>query len=1450
MKIPENIIQAIIHQKATGISMGAATLTAVTLEYTNGGLNLAHLESSSYEGNPGKAILDICSRYASKGHPVVVTGRKFKNLVNLPFITEPEATEQALRIVLPFTGSCTGIASLGAENFVAYSLNSSGLINSLHAKNQCASGTGDFFLQQIKRMSLPLNEAIEPVENNEFFRVSGRCSVFCKSDCTHALNKGIPKKQVAAGLSVMVAEKVKELLLKLNPGRIVLVGGVTLNTAVVNYLRKNFPELVIPEHATHFEALGAAIYALTSAHDIIPGKETLLKDHKTSFTFHQPLTNFLGKVSFLNPGNTKASPGGGYILGLDVGSTTTKGVLIREKDAVIEVNSYIYTNGNPIKAAKEVYADLQNQVPENINIIGMGVTGSGRYIAGIHAQTEGIINEISAHARAAVHFDKDVDTIIEIGGQDAKFTYIINGVPADYAMNEACSAGTGSFIEEVAFESLHLGISEIEPLAMQAKNPLNLRDQCSALIGSDIRTAMQENFSREDIVAGLVYSVCMNYNNRVKGKRQIGKKIFMQGGVCYNKAIPVAMAAITGKEIIVPPHPGLMGAFGTALFIREQISNGSMNTKKISLADLANRDYSIGKSFICTGGTEKCDRHCEIQSILVEGKKVAFGGACNKYYNMSGKKITDRSSFDYVKLRHDLIYGRYLNGNSPNNNSISVGINQSLITHALFPLYHTFFSKLGVKIILSDNIDLEGVIKQQSSFCLPAQISHGLFLDLMKHKPDFIFMPEVYEMHVKNCENDLKDSNATCVMVSKEANFIGQAFNHYIENSKFIHPYLNFAKGYHTQESAFVRIARQMNIAQRSSASNAYIEAVKEQHSVERSILSLGNEILDFLEKNPDEIAIVIVGRGYNSFSNLANKGIPQKFASRGIRVMSYDMLDGSAEALDNFQSWESGKNILRAARIIKSHNQLFPVYISNYSCGPDSILIPQFRNIMSSKPSLTLELDEHTADAGINTRIEAFLDIVNNYRNLPETAKSRNKQETVVAKIEDREGIAWFCNSDGQYIPLNDQCIKILIPSMGDMVSELFAAALRSIGFNAKALPEHTSKILGKGIANLSGKECLPLILLAGSIMDYIDKRQNDNEHIALLIVSGVSACRMTQYQSVLERMLKTNGIRNVAVLSLANHEGYIGLAPGFLKRSMEAIILNDVLEDVRSGILANALDADTGIKYFYNHLHGIYDVFANDHANLFRELKQFSKMIAENIPFRMPIHKSRYIGLTGEIFVRHDQFSHKWLNYYFGRKGFILKNAYIAEWILYIDYAWRNGVDRPRFGFMQIAQRLFREQYLKLLEKRIKSILSATGYCEKSIIHVKALVDHSKHVLPLESTGEPALALGTGLSLGLEKYCGIINVGPFGCLQTRIGEAVCTPQLNLRNKLEVRKNLGYKNRNLENMPADTIIPFLTIESDGMEFPQIIESRLETFLLQAERTALLMESSKKTNSK
>ncbi|MEK6193074.1 MAG: acyl-CoA dehydratase activase, partial [Deltaproteobacteria bacterium] len=377
----------------------------------------------------------------------------------------------------------------------------------------------------------------------------------------------------------MMAGKILELLKKVERKNIMITGGTARNHMMIEHLREEIPGLIVPDEAPYFEALGAALWGLENDTAEFSGMSDLLKSKSASFDRLPPLEDFKDMVTFKTMEKGEIRAGDTCILGLDVGSTTTKAVLVRTKDNAMLASVYLLTSGDPVGASRQCYQAILDQVkqtvnPSEISIEGLGVCGSGRQIAGLHALTDSIINEIIAHAAAAVFFDPQVDTIFEIGGQDAKYTYITNKVASDYAMNEACSAGTGSFLEESAHETLGLAMEDIADIAIKGVNPPNFNDQCAAFITSDIKNAIHEGVEHENIVAGLVYSICMNYSNRVKGNRPVGDKVFMQGGVCYNRAIPLAMASLVGKPIIVPPEPGLMGAYGAALEVKQRIEKG------------------------------------------------------------------------------------------------------------------------------------------------------------------------------------------------------------------------------------------------------------------------------------------------------------------------------------------------------------------------------------------------------------------------------------------------------------------------------------------------------------------------------------------------------------------------------------------------------------------------------------------------------------------------------------------------------------------------------------------------------------------------------------------------------------------------------------------------------------------------------------------------------------
>lgn len=1434
--------------KALGICIGASSVSTALVSRDDD-IYSVEASSISHEGNPRKTILEIIkSLDLSHIDYMAVTGRKFRSMLKTASIAEPEALEHAyLHVKNKYTEAdsraANVIVSAGGETFMVYETNDMGRIIDVYTGNKCASGTGEFFLQQLKRMDMGIEEAIENADLDNPYNVAGRCSVFCKSDCTHALNKGAAKERVVAGLCNMMAGKIIELLKRSGNGRVMLVGGTSDNKVMVEYLKRKGIEIVIPDFAPSFEALGVALWAMENKAKAIETVEDIFLEGASTFKFLPALKDFTDKVTFETIERQQAKAGDKCILGLDVGSTTTKAVALRIADNSILASCYLRTNGDPVGAARQCYRALQEQIKSDIEITGLGVTGSGRQIAGLHALTTEVINEIIAHATAAAYFDPAVDTIFEIGGQDAKYTYLTNGVPSDYAMNEACSAGTGSFLEEAAKESLNITTEEIGDIAMQSDNPPNFNDQCAAFIGSDIKTAIQSGLDIKDIAAGLVYSVCMNYINRVKSNRAVGRKVFMQGGVCYNKAVPIAMAAFTGKDIIVPPEPGLMGAFGVALEVKNRLEKGLAKPKSFNLKELADREVKYGNPFTCAGGIEKCDRKCTVNRIEISGRTYPFGGACNKYYNMLAADKQDEENteqLDYVSLRQKLIFEKYSVDRAKRlavPNGKSVGINNSLLTNSLYPLYYNFFTALGFEVLLSDGIRKEGMERKGSAFCYPVEISHGAIANLLEKKPDYIFLPHIKALNVPNGNK----ASVTCPFVQAEPYYLKTAFAE-LEDFKVISPVLDFTQGLSSQENTFIKIGRVLGYDERLSEL-AYEQAVEAQQDFNKECLEIGKRLIAELEQKPEEVLIVMVGRPYNAFASWANMGIPKKFASRGYKIVPIDFLPcQDHDSYDNMY-WAMGQIILKSAKLIAEHKQLYGVYISNFSCGPDSFVISYFREIMKEKPSLTLELDSHTADAGVDTRIEAFIDVVKGYQRTVMESSQSTSGSFAPARILTEGNKTFVIDSKGQRYSLNHPKVHVLVPSMGEVGAKLLAATLRHVGVRADALPAPAEKELKLGRGLASCKECLPLMLTVGSLKDYLDNREDKDEILVYFMPETSGPCRFGQYNVLMKSVIRRLKVEDVALLSLTAENSYAGFGTKFALRAWHSVIISDALDDIYSALLVLAENKEYALKAYYKVCDEIVEQVEKASWNgLLKALQKASKEL-KAIPLSMSIHDVPKVGLIGEIYVRRDGFSRQYLIERLAKKGIITKTSPIAEWIYYCDYIVKNRlvVDSKTKDVIKTNILGF---FKNPFERTIKKLFQESGLYDSEMLDVDTMIRNVSDMVSPRLTGETILTVGAAISEIIEQVDGIISIGPFGCMPSRISEAIISEKIN-EKKLETARDRMLVEAVLKNYPN---LPFLSIETDGSVFPQVIEARLETFCLQAYRIHKLIKELKRSD--
>ncbi len=1451
-----------------GICLGASTISSVLIvsnQYPSDpksrSFKILDQQSRPHHGDPKQCLLAVLDCYRLDGHVrIAVTGRKFRHFVNLSSIPETEAIECAYHWIQSSIPKCSAIVSAGGETFMAYVLDGHGRIVNVHTGNKCASGTGEFFLQQLRRMNVTLEEAAQWSETQHPYMVSGRCSVFCKSDCTHAINKGIPKSRVTAGLCRMMANKILELLKKIDKKNIMIIGGLTKNKMMMRFLKEEIPGLIVPEPAACFEALGAAVWAMT--HDTKPlfhkNPQRLFNLKATSFRTLPPLSESRHQVDFKTMEFCNPKPGDRCILGLDVGSTTTKAVLVRKTDDQALAAVYLKTDGDPVGASRKCYQNILDQIknkmdPSDLIIEGLGVCGSGRQIAGLHAMTDGIINEIIAHATAAVHFDPNVDTIFEIGGQDAKYTFLTSGVPSDYAMNEACSAGTGSFLEESAHETLGIGVEDIAKTALQGTHPPDFNDQCAAFIASDIKTAIHEGIDHNNIMAGLVYSICMNYINRVKGNRPVGQKVFMQGGVCYNKAVPLAMAALTGKPIIVPPEPGLMGAYGVALEIKKRQTLGLMPAKQFDLNELARREVQYDKSFSCKGGKEKCDRHCEINVVVLDGKKFLFGGACNRYYNIRHHIKYDVRRLDMIRMREHLIFKKFSQDAMipfVQKTIGAIGINKSFLVNTFYPLYHHFFSSIGLKPVLSNTPSPEGMERRNAAFCYPAEMSHGFFHTLLRQDPplDFIFLP-----HLRSIPALTDHSSAVlCPFAQGEPYFLKAAFKKELaglnqnDHGRIFTPVIDMAKDISDAQETFIGLSSTIGVSQ-ALASDAFNHAVQMQRRCFAEMKSMGRQLLDTLEDHPAQFCVVIFGRPYNSMVEEAHMGIPHKFATRGIQVIPYDFLPANEEIPVPNMYWASGQYLLSVARFVEKHPQLFAVFITNFSCGPDSFLITYFRNIMGRKPSLTLELDSHTADAGLETRIEAFLDIIAQYRELKKKKHFIFQPDRFMsARTFLNNGTPSVKTSSGKMVSMKDPRVTLLIPSMGRLSTEAIAAVFSHSGYHVAPHPPADEQVLKIGRAYTTCKECLPLILTTGTLLNFLNMRKKSDEIVVYFMPTTTGPCRFGQYYVFMQQMIDKLKIPDVALFAPTSENTYFGMGKDFdYYKAWWAIIVSDIMEDIRSLLLANAVDVGRAVEIFEEQWRVIVHAIGHgDYSDLIVALKYAMSRISQ-LPHKKPPELVPRILLTGEIFVRRDSLSRQWITEWLAERGLAVICAPVSEWIRYSDYAIRADIGWKKKQVSEKIRFHLRQWMMDLYESRLRSILAKSGSMNAHRTHIKHVIQAASHYFSPQLGGEAILTIGSALEEIAVHACGVIAIGPFGCMPNRLSEAILTETMNRTAKLAISPSKRLMQHILSDIEE---LPFLAIESDGAPFPQLIIAKLEAFCQRALRLHSQMMASQPQN--
>jgi predicted CoA-substrate-specific enzyme activase len=1339
-------------------------------------------------------------------------GRFICKLMGTPFVNELSCQAAAVRALVPHART---IVEMGGQDskliFLSADPRDTSGIEDFAMNTACAAGTGSFLDQQASRLGINIEKEFGELALKSEVppRVAGRCSVFAKSDMIHLQQQATPVHDIVAGLCFGLARNLRN-----NLGRgkeftapVVFSGGVAHNLGVVRALRevletKNNGDFIVPKQHAVMGAIGAAMIArrdwdekscaeinLHPLREYLKSQQTI--GHRLTKlnppTDGYPDMRIVAEESFSNlkPGETVPA-----YLGIDVGSISTNVVAIDEQGRVL-AKAYLMTAGRPLEAVRTGLTEVGKIVAGKVEIKGVATTGSGRYLTGDFVGADTVVNEITAQATAAAFIDPNVDTIFEIGGQDSKYISLENGVVTDFEMNHACAAGTGSFLEEQA-ERLDIDIkTQFSDMALGAEAPIRLGERCTVFMESDLLNYQQQGAGTEELVAGLCYSIVTNYLNRVVGHRKIGNRIFFQGGTAFNKGVVSAFEAVTGKTVTVPPHHEVTGAIGVGLLVKRYMKKQPAGTKSTFRGfDISQRKYEI-KSFECT----HCSNNCEINEVTIEGSEpLYYGSRCDRY---NVKKTDDSQTAaipDLFAERQKLLEKYSRVSRKPSGQKKTVGIPLSLSNYQTLPLWGTFFSELGFEPIVSSSstkkLIRRGVEAVLSQPCFPVKVAHGHVMDLMDKKVDYLWVPSVVSME----REEPKINNMLCPYVQTIPYQINVALEPEKHGVKFLKPFIRFQDGWKVLIKCITPLAGELGVS-KSKLEKAFTVAYKVQKDFEAACVRRGKEILDGL--GPNDRAMVLVARPYNGCDPGVSLDIPGKLRKLGMLTIPMDFLD-----LSNIRSnarlqekdgmyWKYGQKIMKACKLVRNDPRLHAIYLSNFSCGPDSFITQFFKDLMDPKPCLMLEIDEHSADAGVVTRLEAFLESLKNAGQLDVPPLEQTNLE--IPKVD--------CSRR-----------KIYIPWMNDH-SYALAAAFRACGQPAEVLPIADDRAMELGRRFTTGKECLPCTITTGDMLKKLESKDCDPENSAFFMPGGSGPCRFGQYNCLQRQVLDEIGRSNVPVISPSQGKSFYDDFKQFktdpTRLAWNGIAAIDTLFKVRLAIRPYETTAGQTDQVYQDTIDQICNAIekhASEQqiAGLMKDAAEVFKRIKTDRSVIKP-----HIGIVGEIYVRSHTVSNNDLVRRLEALGARCSLPTFSEWIYYTNLTRDWSTKREgKWGDLIINWLKDRVQK-KIEDRQLQPFIELVPEVKEP--PVKDVLALSAPYINDSFEGEAPLSVGKMIEFTHNGADGLVNVGPFTCMPTIIVSAV-----------------------MKKLTADLNgIPAITLTFDGQGDPTL-DTRLEAFVDQA----------------
>lgn len=996
------------------------------------------------------------------------------------------------------------VLSLGHENMYYLELDEAGQIIHFNRNAQCAAGSGSFWYQQATRMGYNDREMARiALEAENFVPISGRCAVFAKSDMTHAINDGATQGAVAAGMARALVETILTGVAQnriSGPGTLILAGGVAENSAVLKYLQEHAAKegrrLVIPPLHRYLGALGAA-----EAGTPLPRSVLQRPAKKQGGGYHpkNPLPPLdPSKVLYCNSSSDEHTPVGceTVYLGVDCGSVSTKCALLDNSGRYLG-GIYLPTSGRPALQVLELIkqiADRYGKALQRSRIVAC-TTGSGRFLSQNILGSEYAVDEITCQAEAVKYlFPGEQDlAIFEIGGEDSKFLQLRGGTLSDYNMNPVCAAGTGTFLENLA-ELLEVDVvDEFSRKAFAAPYAIDLGDTCTLLSQSTLLSAAARGLPVEAQLASLAYASARNYLSKTVERRSLEGKLIFTGATAKNHALAAALAAECNSAITVPSRPELTGALGAAVMARTLDARGAPGKNTFRGLQQLNRYRTSRRT--CRARCEH-QHHCTLHIVTFDsGKKFIYGDRCGRYSDSEGDSPSSRLP-DYARRREELFFKA---AGEPLKEGPVVGIARCGLFYDLYPFWGAFFRTLGASVLLtkpSRPATLEGGKRAlNTEMCLPMEINVGHYRELAQQDPDYIFLPEVVDLPPLPWAPRWPRAFTCSLLQTIEGTAISSLS---LDPARLLTCQLNYREGLRRITDQLRPVAQKLigSAFNEKQLRRAVTAGYRAMDIFQKSMEKESEQILEEMRRGNSTVAALFLSRPYTIYDRFVSKDSLRYAREVGLPALPHEFF------FYYLKGWHSGRIASPAlepfkrefgdylARVLQKMDHIYPAQLQKmlssaafaaflnqkaaqtglplfhlvlhdpFKCGPNTM----FRHYLDNlAPYLRLTLDEHTAPAGLVTRLEAFK---NTYQSKEKESTERQIFSAMTVSVASRD---WE---------------KILIPEMSRH-AHTFAVVFRRFGVDAALLPRSADPDLTLARRYANGEECLPFLQ---NLQDYLE--------------------------------------------------------------------------------------------------------------------------------------------------------------------------------------------------------------------------------------------------------------------------------------------------------------------------------------------------------------------------